>query len=153
MRLARAEDDSWFFHWDSDAERAEREERQPAFVEAFPRYAGIFEAAFKKAKERSEFAFISTLVAFRSMQDAGWDPYESSVEAISEILKVYSTVESYVAARHLQLWIYGHIVEASEPYELLANLLARGSPKRGNGLSVMNWSVAWKASFLCRRAF
>jgi hypothetical protein len=28
------------------------------------------------------------------------------------------------AARHLQLWIYGHIVEASEPYEILANLLA-----------------------------
>ena len=31
-------------------------------------------------------------------------------------------------SRHLGLWIYGHIVEASEPYELLVNLLevARG---------------------------
>jgi hypothetical protein len=27
------------------------------------------------------------------------------------------------AARHLELWVYGHIVEASEPYELLANLV------------------------------
>ena len=40
------------------------------------------------------------------------------------MLKVHSTLESYVASRHLQLWIYGHIIEASEPYELLANLLA-----------------------------
>jgi hypothetical protein len=31
--------------------------------------------------------------------------------------------------------------------------LIRANPKRGNGLLVMNWSVAWKASFLCRRAF
>jgi ABC-type nickel/cobalt efflux system permease component RcnA len=31
--------------------------------------------------------------------------------------------------------------------------LIRGSPKRGNGLSVMNWSVARKAGFLRRRAF
>lgn len=124
MRLTKAEDDSWFFQWDNDAERSEREKRQPAYIEACPRYAGIFEAAFKKAKERSEFAFVSTLIAIRSMQDAGWDPYESSVEAIFEVLKVCSTVESYVAARHLQLWIYGHTVEASEPYELLANLLA-----------------------------
>ena len=27
------------------------------------------------------------------------------------------------AAAHLRMWIYGHIVEASEPYELVANLL------------------------------
>jgi hypothetical protein len=37
---------------------------------------------------------------------------------------VQAKVESPEAARHLQLWIYGHIIEASEPYEILANLLA-----------------------------
>lgn len=124
MRIAKTQDGSWILQWDSDAERAQREERQPAFIEASPRYVGIFEAAFEKAKERSEFAFVSTLIAFRSMQDAGWDPYESSVAAISEMLNVCNTLESYAAGRHLQLWIYGHIIEASEPYELLANLLA-----------------------------
>ena len=74
MRLIKAEDDGWVFKWDSDTERKEREERQPAFIEASPRYVGIFETAFKKARETSEFAFVSTLVAFRSIQDEGWDP-------------------------------------------------------------------------------
>jgi hypothetical protein len=31
--------------------------------------------------------------------------------------------------------------------------LARGHPKRGNGLSLVNWWVARRASLLCRRAF
>jgi hypothetical protein len=31
---------------------------------------------------------------------------------------------NFEAARHLQLWVYGHILEASEPYEIIANLLA-----------------------------
>ena len=30
--------------------------------------------------------------------------------------------EDRLAARHLSLWIYGHIVEAAAPYDLLANL-------------------------------
>jgi hypothetical protein len=30
LRLTKAEDDSWFFKWDSDTERSEREQRQPA---------------------------------------------------------------------------------------------------------------------------
>ena len=37
--------------------------------------------------------------------------------------------------------------------EAAVGMLARGNPKRGNGLWVMNWSVTRKASFLCRRAF
>jgi AcrR family transcriptional regulator len=31
--------------------------------------------------------------------------------------------------------------------------LARGSPKRGNRLSLVNWFVARRAQFWCRRAF
>jgi hypothetical protein len=146
MRMTKAEDGSWILQWNSDGERAER---QPDYIEASPRYVGIFEAAFEKAKERSEFAFVSTLIAVRSMQDAGWDPYESSVAAISEMLKVCNTLESYVADRHMQLWIYGHIAEASEPYELLANLLAIAQgetynttrfPPHANGRPQSPWS-------------
>jgi hypothetical protein len=66
----------------------------------------------------------------RGLQDAGWDPYETSLEAISQMRAIHQkiaideTIESFYAARHLRLWIYGHIVEASEPYEMLANLIA-----------------------------
>jgi hypothetical protein len=31
--------------------------------------------------------------------------------------------DAFERARHLQLWIWGHIIEASEPYAILANLL------------------------------
>lgn len=36
---------------------------------------------------------------------------------------MHNETTDHEAAAHLRLWIYGHIVEASEPYELLANLL------------------------------
>ena len=71
MRLAKAEGDNWFFQWDSDAERSERQQRQPAYIEAYPRYAGIFEAAFKKAKEKSEFAFVQHLSHFDPCKTRG----------------------------------------------------------------------------------
>ena len=35
--------------------------------------------------------------------------------------------DDFEATRHLDLWIYGHIMEASEPYEMLANPIAVSS--------------------------
>jgi hypothetical protein len=35
---------------------------------------------------------------------------------------MHNEADDPIAQRHLQLWIYGHIVEASAPYEFLANL-------------------------------
>ena len=57
------------------------------------------------------------------MQDPGWDPYESSMVAIKSVLSVLRGKLNSVADRHLALWLYGHIVEASEPYEFLGNLI------------------------------
>src|SRR5271166_2675977 len=37
---------------------------------------------------------------------------------------LHAKAESLESARRPQLWIYGRIVEASEPYEILANLIA-----------------------------
>jgi hypothetical protein len=37
--------------------------------------------------------------------------------------KVHRAIKDFEAARHLELWTYGHILEASEPYELLANMI------------------------------
>lgn len=56
------------------------------------------------------------------MQDAGWDPYETTVRAIKAIQEAHNQVEGE-ANRHLALWLYGHIIEASEPYEFLGNLI------------------------------
>ena len=38
-------------------------------------------------------------------------------------MRAHEEMKSGLAQRHLELWLYGHIVEASEPYELIANLL------------------------------
>jgi hypothetical protein len=33
------------------------------------------------------------------------------------------TPENYAASRHLALWTYGHIIEASAPYAVIADML------------------------------
>jgi hypothetical protein len=91
---------------------------------SLPRYLTAFDLAFTKARERSEHAFVQTLLRVRGMQDAGWDPYQSSIEAIGQMRALHTQAESYYTKRHLELWLFGHIVEASEPYEILSNLIA-----------------------------
>jgi len=88
-------------------------------------YMNRLDPAFSRARERSPFQFILSLLRVRSLQDAGWDPYETTQHGIPLLLEAQNllTKDHSAAARHLALWIYGHILEASEPYELLANLI------------------------------
>ena len=60
------------------------------------------------------------------METAGWDPYETTIQGISAASRLHNETEDRLA-RHLHLWIYGHIVEASVPYELLGNLASHAS--------------------------
>lgn len=96
--------------------------------EALPRYLTALDPAFTRTQEASEFEFILTLLRVRGMQDAGWDPYETTLRAVPAMTLLHESIgpddANFETARHLQLWVYGHIVEASEPYEILANLLA-----------------------------
>src|SRR5207253_2769860 len=84
--------------------------------EALARYLTAFDPAFSRAREESEFEFILTLLRVRGLQDAGWDPFVSTREAIGAIRRLHEQVaprdENFAVARHLQLWTYGHIVEA-----------------------------------------
>ena len=87
-------------------------------------HIGIFARRYGyRAKAQSEFAFIWTLLAVRGLQDAGWNPFETSIEVIDEMCAVHAKAQTYKAKRHLELWLYGHVVEASEPYETVANLI------------------------------
>jgi hypothetical protein len=79
---------------------------------------------FERAQSKNEFEFILSLLAVRGLQDAGWSPYETSLEAIDSMVALHNETSDFKTGRHLKLWIYGHIVEASEPYELVANLFA-----------------------------
>ena len=111
----------------------------PAFLEALPRYRNKLDKAFTKAKQQCELEFLFCLFRVRGAMDAGWDPFETTLQAIPSVIDLENKAEDWQARRHLQLWIYGHILEASEPYELLANLLAVA------GGSHYSWSTNFPA--------
>jgi len=99
-----------------------REGLSPPYVDALPRYLTALDPAFDRARETSEFNFLFSMFAVRGMQDAGWDPYETTVRAINAIREIHGQIKGE-ANRHLALWLYGHIMEASEPYEFIGNLI------------------------------
>jgi len=119
--LRRDKDGVWTVEFD-ETEKEKREQSHPSYIEALPRYLTALDPAFEGARQTSEFNFLFSLFAIRGMQDAGWDPYETTVRAIKAIREVHGQIKGE-ANRDLALWLYGHIMEASEPYEFLANLI------------------------------
>jgi len=97
------------------------------------KYLNCFDPLFEKAKNKSEFEFIFTLFRFRGLQDAGWDPWENTLEAFDRLTRLKMKIRDFKTIRHLFLWLYGHIVEASEPYETVANLINIIDGKRFTG--------------------
>jgi hypothetical protein len=95
-------------------------------------YLNIFDHAYSRALNRSEFELVSLLIRFHGMEDAGWDPFESTQATVRSVRRAIGLVDTFEAERTLQLWLYGHIVEASEPYEILMNLTGIADGKRYN---------------------
>lgn len=87
------------------------------------KYLNCLDPLFEKAKNTSEFEFVQVLIRVRSQQDAGWDSWENTLEVFSGMMKLGGKIKNFKTRRHLFLWLYGHIVEASEPYEIIANLI------------------------------
>jgi hypothetical protein len=100
-QLVKGRDGSWSLTIGN--ETTEEEKSHSSYPEALPRYVTSFDLAFSKAKERSEFALISTLLRVRGLQDAGWDPYETSLAAIGQMRAVHQKIESFYAARYLTI--------------------------------------------------
>ena len=94
------------------------------------RFFNALDPIFSRAKEASEFEFILCLLRIRGMEDGGWDPYETTLRAIPKISDVWRAADTELS-KHIGLWIYGHIMEASEPYERLANFIRVASGQRG----------------------
>ncbi len=122
MPLNRDENGIWTMEIDNTDQVAD-DHSHPSYFEALPRYLTALDPAFVRASEVSEFNFLSSIFAIRGMQDAGWDPYETTLRAIAAIKAIHDGKIEGEASRHLGLWLYGHIMEASEPYEFLANLI------------------------------
>lgn len=94
----------------------------PVYGESLIKYLNCIDPLFQRAQEADEFQFVLTLLRNRGVQDAGWDPYENSVHTIDAVMDLEKKLQGDVKG-NIFLWVYGHIVEASEPYETIANLL------------------------------
>jgi len=113
--------------WTMTLDESDAQERNPVFDDTVPRYLNAFDPAFVRAAEADEAEFVKALLRIWSMQEAGWDPYETTLRAVPAMQKLHVLIpegdEWYETSRHLALWTYGHVVEASEPYAMLADLL------------------------------
>jgi hypothetical protein len=118
MELARDQQGVWTV----DATEGERAQKGD-YVAELEEYLNTFDGLFQAAQGKDEFQFILSLLGIRGVQAAGWDAFENTVNAIDAAVLLHNEASDAAAAAHLRLWIYGHIVEASEPYELIANLL------------------------------
>lgn len=85
-------------------------------------YLAVFEPIFQKAYETSEFNLILSLLAIRGSSDAGWDPYENTEDVFEQVYRQQRKFKHSLQT-NINLWLYVHLVECSEHYELLANLL------------------------------
>ena len=107
---------------------AEERKRKPDYLEALPRYLTSFDPMFAKAKDQ-EAQFILALLGIYGFQSAGWVPYDTTIAAVQSVTRLHNETNDRGAAQHLKLWIYGHIVEAAAPYDLLANVIQVGREK------------------------
>ncbi len=95
-----------------------------SYSQAIEKYLNCLEPLFAKAQKKDEFHFILTLIRVKQLEDAGWDPFET----IQDVFEGYSKIKGKIkhdgdSLAHYSLFLYGLIIEASELYEILANLL------------------------------
>lgn len=121
--LARA-DGTWAWDVDDAETREALRQAHEAYIEAVPRYFQGFERLFSRAQEVSEFEFILALLRVRDEDGVGWDPYETTPDAFARIGAIVRTTDDFRTRRHLELWLYGHMLEATEPHGIIANMLA-----------------------------
>ncbi len=155
MDLRRSETGAWTLE-NADPGQIEA---KPDYHEAITRYLTVFDPLFERAQASNEFNFVHTLVPVFGLQGPGWDPYETTIEVVEATVEVVNGVTEFAPRRHLMLWLWGHIVEASAPYEMLARLLTVVDGDRPrmthfpdeNGRPLSPWKKAEKIKAACER--
>ncbi|MBI3956444.1 MAG: hypothetical protein HY340_00440 [Candidatus Kerfeldbacteria bacterium] len=95
-----------------------------SYLPAFEKYLNTFDPFFVEAKKKSEFEFILTLLRVRGLSGPGWDTLETLEEAHKTFYKISKKFndDNFIVSQY-SLFLYGLILEASEPYEMFANLI------------------------------
>jgi len=107
-----------------------------SYQESLPRYVEVFDRSYKLAQAKCEFEFLLTMFRVRGLESPVVNPYDTTMRAIPRLVYHMQQVRDFETQRHLQLWLYGHIVEAAEPYETLANMLKIA---KGGNFSLQNF--------------
>jgi hypothetical protein len=90
---------------------ATEEERalKPDYLLALPRYLTAFDSLARLATRADEAQFILALLGVRGMKDAGWDPYETTIQGIQAATRLHNDTDDRVAApppSALDLWAH-----------------------------------------------
>ena len=93
------------------------------YCDSLIRYFNALDPLFEKSQKISDFEFITSLLNIEGCQDAGWIAFESTEKIFSFINKLKNKIKDSEERLYLLLLLYGLIIEASLPYDLLANLL------------------------------
>lgn len=95
----------------------------PVYTKSLIEFFNALDPLFAKAQEKSDFEFIFALLNFQGMHDAGWDAFETTRDIFETFNNLKSKIKYNNEQIHLFLVLYGLILEASYPYDLLCNLL------------------------------
>lgn len=93
------------------------------FLQTQLKYLNELDPLFRKAKEASELQFILCLIRQGGYTDVGWDPFETFIQTYDAFKSINSSGLYSSVTDPYALFMYGLIMEASVPYEFLANLL------------------------------
>lgn len=78
---------------------------------------------FIKAKETDEFEYCSTLLRIRGMEDAFWDPLVESYQLTNQLVRLIQAPLDDGLHLRLVLFLYCHLTEMDDLYNIVANLL------------------------------
>lgn len=83
----------------------------------------IFRPLFLKAKEMDEFEFCCTLLRVRGIEDAYWDPLQESYQLTRQVISLIQAPLEETLNIRLVLFLYCHLTEMDDLYNIVANLL------------------------------
>lgn len=92
------------------------------YQKAVEDYLTLWDELFEKAQEADEFQFIFALLRVRGIVYPGWDTFENTIDAFEGAMRAARKVDG-TRRLNIVLWLYGHIVEASDHYEIIANMV------------------------------
>lgn len=129
MKLTRKENGEW--HFPTTIKNA-----HSSYQPALEKYLNALDPFFARAKEKCEFEFIFSLLRVRGLAGPGWDTLRNLAEVYKSFDKINKLLrDDNVTPTHFSLFLYGLTIEASEPYELLSNLINVIEDKRYNPMS------------------